>query len=178
MAVRKKAETIHLRVSTTSKACLEALASVWGKTATRVLEDLIAEAAEKVVADPDSAVDDQFSGEGWTLLKALRLAQVPEEPILKKLRTYFLADGALSQKDKFLVEAILWSPESFSGDTGIFLEAEGVITNPDEYRVFKVDLNAINRLMPSLEDYAEFRFKNKSVSPSYSEYMTMKERVL
>lgn len=175
MAVRKKAETIHLRVSATSKACLEGLANAMGKTATRVLEDLIAEAADSLQADADIAVDDRFSGRDWTLLKALQLAQIPDEPILKKLRTYFLADGALSPKDKFLVEAILWSPDSFSGDTDIFLESEGVIINPDDHRVFKVDLDAINRLMPSLEDYAEFRLKNKPVSPSYREYMGMIE---
>ncbi|HDS1803209.1 TPA: hypothetical protein QEM76_005984 [Pseudomonas putida] len=176
MAVRKKAETIHLRVSAISKACLEGLANAMGKTSTRVLEDLIAEAAESCVADADGAVDERFSGEDWTLLKALKLAQIPDEPILKKLRTYFLADRALSPKDKFLVEAILWSPDSFSGETDIFLESEGVIKNPDEYRVFKVDLNAINNMMPSLEDYAEFRFKNKLVSPSYREYMMMVEK--
>lgn len=178
MAVRKKAETIHLRVSATSKACLEGLANARGTTSTRVLEDLIAEAARSCVAYVDGAVDDRFSGENWTLLKALQLAQIPEEPILKKLRTYFLADRALSPKDSFLVEAILWSPDSFSGETDIFLESERVITNPDEHRIFKVDLDAIRRLMPSLEDYAEFRLKNKQVSPSYREYTGMIEAKL
>ncbi|MBF8742165.1 hypothetical protein [Pseudomonas guariconensis] len=176
MAIRKKVETIHLRVSATSKACLEGLANVTGKTSTRVLEELIAEAAQSCLADADVCVDDRFSGEDWTLLEAVKLAQIADEPILKKLRTYFLADRALSRKDEFIVEAILWSPDSFSGDTDIFLESEGVITNPDQYTVSKVDLDAINQLMPSLEDYAEFRLKNKFVSPSYSEYMRMLEK--
>ncbi len=175
MAVRKKAETIHLRVSAISKACLEGLANTLTKTSTRVLEDLIAEAAEKIVAVADIAVDARFSGKDWTLLKALQLAQVPDEPILKKLRTYFLADGALSPKDKFLVEAILWSSDLFSGDTHIFLESEGVITNTDDRRIFKVDLGEISRQISLLEDYAEFRLKNKSVAPWYGDYIRMIE---
>ena len=177
MAVRKKVETIHLRVSANSKACLEGLANANKKTSTRVLEDLIAEAAaEFQVQGVDAAVDERFwSGGSWTLLKALQLAHVPDEPILKKLRTYFLAEEALSPKDYILVEAILWSSDFFSGDTDIFLESEGVITNPDEHRIFKVDLDAISRQMSSLEDYAEFRLKNKAVAPKYVDYLRMIE---
>lgn len=177
MAVRKKAETIHLRVSATSKACLEGLANAMGKTATRVLEDLIFEAASKFkVQEVDSDVDDRFwNGGDWRLLEALQLAHLPDEPILKKLRTYFLAGDALSPRDHMLVEAILWSRDVFSGDTEIFPKSEGVITNADKLRTFKVDLDAINRFMPALEDYAEFRLKNKSVSASFGEYLKMIE---
>jgi hypothetical protein len=177
MAVRKKVETIHLRVSSTSKACLEGLANAAGNTSTRVLEELIAEAATKLeIQGVDSAVDERLWVNGdWTLLKAMQLAQVPDDPILKKLRLYFLADEAVSLKDRYFVEAILWSSDLFSGDTDIFLDSERVITNADDHRIFKVDLDAINRQMSSLEDYAEFRFKNKSVSPSFREYMKMIE---
>lgn len=182
MTVRKKAETIHLRVSAASKACLEGLANVMSKTSTRVLEDLIAEAAERVRAHPDSVVDDRFTGEDWTLLKALDLAQTPEEPILKKLRTYFLADGALSPKDECIIEAILWSPKFF-GEKDVFLDSERVLKksvsqNSDDKRNLKVDLDEIVRNMPSLEAYAEFRMKNKSVAPKYAEYIAMVEAKL
>jgi len=180
MAVRKKVETIHLRVSATSKACLEGLANAMGKTSTRVLEDLIADAAAKFeVQGVDIAVDDRFgSGGDWTLLKALQLAHVPDEPILKKLRTYFLADEALSPKDYILIEAILWSPDVFAGDTDIFLDSEGVIKSADDRRAFKVDLDEISRQLSSLEDYAEFRLKNKSVAPGYGDYLRMIEAKL
>jgi hypothetical protein len=173
----KKVEAIHLRVSATSKACLEAVSNAMGKNSTRVVEDLVAEAAARFeIQGVDSAVADHFwSGGGWTLLKALQLAHVPNEPILKKLRTYFLADEALSRKDYVLMEAILWSPDMFSGETEIFLESEGVIENPDEHRAFKVDLDEINRQMPSLQDYAGFRLKNKQISPSYRDYLKMIE---
>ena len=178
MAVRKKAETIHLRVSAISKACLEGLGNAMGKTSTRVLEDLIAEAAAKfTIEGVDSTVDRRFwSGEDWTLLKALQLAHVPDDPILKKLRTYFLADEALSPKDYFLVQGILWSPDTFSGDTNIFLESEGILKktkNADDIRAFKVNLNEISRQMSSLEDFAEFRLKNKSVALRYEDYIRM-----
>ncbi len=177
MAVRKKAETIHLRVSATSKACLEGLANAMKKTSTRVLEDLIFEAAAKFkVQEVDVDVDDRvLNGGDWRLLEALQLAHLPDEQILKKLRTYFLAGEALSPKDYMLVEAILSSPDVFSGDTEIFPKSEGVIKYTSEYRVPKVDLNTINGLMPSLEDYAEFRIKNKSVSASFGEYLKMIE---
>lgn len=177
MAVRKKVETIHLRVSAISKACLEGLANANGKTSTRVLEELIAEAATKFeVQRTDSSVSERFWANGdWTLLKALQLAQVPDDPILKKMRTYFLADEALSPKDRFFVEAILWSPDLFSGDTDVFLDSEQVLTELDDPRLLKVDLDAINREMASLEDYAEFRQKNKSVTPKYKDYLKMIE---
>lgn len=175
MAVRKKAETIHLRVSATSKACLEGLANAMKKTSTRVLEDLIFEAASKFkVQEIDRDVSDEIlNGGDWRLLEALQLAHLPDEPILKKLRTYFLAGDALSPKDHMLLEAILWSPDVFSGDTDIFPKSEGVIKYAGEYRVPKIDLDTINRLMPSLEDYAEFRIKNKSISASFGEYLRM-----
>lgn len=180
MVVRKKAETIHLRVSATSKACLEGLAIATGKTSTRVLEDLIVEAAAKCrVEGVDVAVDDRFwSGEDWTLLKALELAHSTGDAVLGKLRTYFLADEALSRKDRFLIEAILWSPDIFLGDTPIFTEAEGVITNQDSHRVFNVDLYSINQNMSRLEEYADFRVKNREISLGYLDYIRMVEAKL
>jgi hypothetical protein len=180
MAVRKKVETIHLRVSAISKACLEGLANAVGKTSTRVLEDLIAEAAAKFeIQDVDSSVDDRFWGNGdWTLLEAMQLAHVSDDPVLRKMRLYFLADEAMSQKDRFLVGAILWSPDLFSGDTDIFLDSEQVLTEEDDPRLLKVDLDKINRQMSSLEDYAEFRVKNKSVAPKYTDYLKMIEAEL
>lgn len=178
MAIRKKSETIHLRVSSISKACLEGLGNAMGKTSTRVLEDLIAEAAAKFkIEGVDDAVDHRYwLGGDWTLLKALQLAHVPDDPILKKLRTFFLADEALSPKDYILVEGILWSPDTFSGDTEIFLESEGVLKieeNPDDIRAYKVDLNEISRQMPLLEDFAEFRLKNKLGVLRYEDYVRM-----
>lgn len=173
----KKVEAIHLRVSATSKACLEAVSNALGKNSTRVIEDLVAEAAAKVkVEGVDAAVADHFwSGGDWTLLKALQLAHVPAHPILRKLRMYFLAEEALSRKDYVLAEAILWTPDMFSGETDIFLESEGVIENPDEHRLYSVDLDEINRQLPLLEDYAAFRLKNKQISPSYRAYLGMVE---
>jgi hypothetical protein len=173
----KKVEAIHLRVSATSKARLEALSNALGKNSTRVVEDLVAEAAARFeIMGVDGAVADHLWLSGtWNLLEALQLAHVPNEPILKKLRTWFLAVQALSQKDRVLTETILRSPEIFSGETEIFLESEGVIENPDERRTFKVDLDEINRQMPSLQDYAAFRLKNKQISPSYRDYLKMIE---
>lgn len=177
MAIRKKPETIHLRVSSISKACLEGLANATGGTATRVLEDLIAEASKKLaIQDVDSAVDDKFwLNAHWSLLDAMQLASVPESPIHRKLRTYFLAEEALSKKDIFLLEAILWSPQIFSGETEIFAQEEKVINKVDEFRAFKVNLDEIQRQLPCLEEYAEFRLKNKTVSPKYEEYLKMRE---
>lgn len=177
MAVRKKVETIHLRVSATSKACLEGLANAMKKTSTRVLEDLIFEAAAKFkVQEIDRDVGEHIlNGGDWRLLEALQLAHLPDEPILKKLRTYFLAGDALSPKDHMLVEAILWSPDIFSGNTDIFAKSEGVIEYTSEYRIPKIDLETISRMMPSLDGYAEFRIKNKSVSASFGEYLRMIE---
>lgn len=177
MVVRKKAETIHLRVSATSKACLEGLASAMRKTSTRVLEDLIVEAAANCrVEGVDGSVDDSlWSGGDWTLLKALELAHSPDDVVLRKLRTYFLADEALSRKDQVIIEAILWSPDIFSGETAIFTEAEGVIKNPDNKRALSVDLELIGENMSRLEEYAEFRVRNTGIAPKYADYIRMVE---
>jgi hypothetical protein len=173
----KKVEAIHLRVSATSKAYLEGVANAMGKNSTRVVEDLVVAAASNLlITGVDSAVDDGLTSDGeWTLLKALQLAHVPDEPLLTKIRTSFVADEALSPKDQILVDAILWSPKFFSGETEIFKESENILINLDEYRIFKIDLEAVRAHLSSLESYAAFRIKNRQISPSYTEYLSMVE---
>jgi hypothetical protein len=171
----KKVEAIHLRVSATSKAYLEGVANAMGKTSTRVVEDLVvAAAANLIITGVDSAVTSGLpSGSEWTLLKALQLAYIPGEPLLSKIRTYFLADEALTGKDRMFVEAILWSPEFFSGETEIFRESEQILTHPDKHRLYKVNLDAVREQSTSLNSYAGFRVKNKQMSLSYTEYLKM-----
>lgn len=171
----KKVEAIHLRVSATSKAYLEGVANAMGKTSTRVVEDLvIAAAANLIITGIDDAVMDGPASDGeWTLLKALTLAHIPGEPLLSKVRTYFLADEALTRKDRIFVEAILWSPEFFSGETEIFRKSENILTKPDGHRLFKVNLDAVREHISSLDSYAAFRVKNEQIAPSYKEYLKM-----
>lgn len=178
MAVKgKKSEAIHLRVSADSKGHLEILANGYGKNSTRIVEDLLVQAVEGFkIREMDFAVDDQlWSGGDWTLLKAFELANATENPMLRKLRLYFLAEEGLSPKDRFVCFAILWSAGVFSGSTAIFQKSENVITNPDKHRIFSVNLDSIESKMSSLEDYADFRLKNKLVSPSYLEFLRMIE---
>ncbi|WP_249671631.1 hypothetical protein [Pseudomonas abieticivorans] len=178
MAVKgKKSEAIHLRVSADSKGHLEVLANATGKNSTQTVENLLVQAVESVkILEMDFAVDDRlWSGGDWTLLKAFQLANVAEDPMLRKLRMYFLAEEGLSPKDRFVCFAILWSAGIFSGSTAIFQKSENVITNPDKHRIFSVDLDSIGSKRSSLEDYAEFRLKNKLVSPSYMEFLRMIE---
>lgn len=176
MAIRKRSETIHLRVGTISKACLEGLANATGRTATRVIEDLITEAASKYQAmDVDSDVDDEYWSKGeWSLLSALELALVPDQPMLTKLRIYFLAGEALSPKERIIAGAIVLSPHLFSGATDIFNESERV-QNKNPKRTVRVNMDEIARQTPILEDYAEFRVRNKLVALKYEDYLKMIE---
>ncbi|MGO2704701.1 hypothetical protein [Pseudomonas helleri] len=176
MAVRKKAETIHLRVSSTSKSCLEGLANAMDKTSTLLIEEWIAQAAEAhPVLEVDMSIDKRYwSDDGWwTISKAIALIQQSEEPVLRMLRAYFVAAETLSKKDKLIAGAIMANPERFSGETDIFLESEKVITNPEPGRMLKIDLHKVNEEMSSLEMYADFSLKNKALRSNYKNYLKM-----
>lgn len=175
MAIRKKSETIHVRVKPTSKALLEGLANVGGKTSTQVIEDLIAEAAERTVIDD---VEDMIShraleGGELRLKKALLAAHYPDDPILTKLRTYYIVGEALSARDNTIAATILAYPKIFSGETAIFSMSDKIINKESLPDIPKINLEEISRRMASLEEFAIFIEKNPKRNSNYSAFLTM-----
>lgn len=175
MAVRKKSETIHLRVKPISKALLEGLANSSGKTSTQIIEDLITEAAEKfVIDDLEERINTDVLDNGQLTLKAaLESAHCPDEPVLTKLRTYYIAGDALSPRDKKVVSAILQSKEFFAGETEIFSVEDEIIRSDRISDTPKIDLNEISKRMPSLEEFAVFREKNANFKSTYEAFLKM-----
>lgn len=175
MAVRKKSETIHLRVKPISKALLEGLANSTGKTSTQVIEDLITSAAEEfVITDVEAMIDEDTLEDGLLNLKAALIsAHYPDEPILTKLRTYYIAGDALSVRDKIIASTILKYKSYFSGNTSIFSVSDGFINRDHLSDIPKIDLNEISRRMPSLEEFAAFREKNPNWTSSYESFLKM-----
>lgn len=175
MAVRKKSETIHLRVKPISKAFLEGLANSTGKTSTQIIEDLITEAAEKfIIEDVEDRINLDALEDGHLSLKAALIsAHCPDEPILTKLRTYYIAENALSARDRTIASTIIRSKEFFHGKSEIF-SVEDEIINPDRIcDTPKIDLNEISKRMSSLEEYAVFREKNPNWKSSYEAFLKM-----
>lgn len=177
MAVRKKSETIHLRVQPLSKLLLEGLANAANTTSTRIIEDLILEAAkEDEVVDIDEIIDDRFLKNGkLSLIDALTAAYHSEEPILTKLRTYYLAGDALSYRENVIARTILYHPEFFSGDQEIFSAKEKIIKEECFHEIPRINLERIAESMSSLESFAAFKEKNPKLKTKYSEFLKMAE---
>jgi|GEM_PF-3045990 len=175
MAVRKKSETIHLRVKPISKALLEGLANSTGKTSTQIIENLITEAAAKhVIEDTEDFINTRSLSDGRLDLEtALESAHVDHDLVLTKLRTFYIAKEALSSRDKIIASTIINSNNLFSGNSEIF-SIEDEIVNPDFIsKTPKLDLNEIARRMPSLEEFAVFREKNPNWRSTYDAFLKM-----
>ncbi|MGR0171323.1 hypothetical protein [Pseudomonas aeruginosa] len=177
MAVRKKSETIHLRVQPLSKLLLEGLANAAKTTSTSIIENLILEAAQKAeVVDVDDMIDDRLLRNGkLSLTDALTAAYHPDEPILTKLRTYYLADTALGYRESLISSTILHLPEFFSGDQEIFSAKEKIIKKEYFHEVPRVSLEKIEESMGSLESFAAFKEKNPKLKTKYSDFLKMTE---
>lgn len=179
MAVRKKSETIHLRVNPISKALLEGLANINGKTATQIIEDLITEAAEKTImneVEVDEYINEAaFQNKIIDLKSALFAVQHPSEPIITKLRTYFIALETLSSRDRTITRTILQHPQLFGGKTKIFKSVENLIVKKYINEIPDVDLKKIADRMDSLESYSVFKEKKPSWKSTYEMFLAMTE---
>ncbi|MBS9723813.1 hypothetical protein [Stutzerimonas stutzeri] len=175
MAVRKKSETIHLRVRPFSKALLEGLANSTGKTSTQLIEELITEAASKfsIEAIPE-LINIAVLRDGQLDLKTVvESAHVEHDAILTKLRTFYIAQSSLSLRDRIIASTIIDSPELFSGNSEIFAVEDEIVKPEFISSTPKLDLHEITRRMPSLEDFAAFREKNPGWKSTYKDFLKM-----
>jgi uncharacterized protein (DUF1778 family) len=177
MAVRKKSETIHLRVSPISKALLESLASLNHKTSTQIIEDLIAESAEKTILSEfrvDSYINRAaFENKTIDLKTLISAVQHPTEPVITKFRLYFIAPNALSSRDYVVYNTILLCSELFKGNTKIFESVENLMLKEFIGEVPDVDLAKINAHMESLDGFAAFKEKNPNLKSTYKIFLEM-----
>ena len=175
MAIRKKTETIHLRVEPITKAYLEALGNASGKTSTQVLEDLLKDAAAKFIVDGvGECVDcDALKNGNLDLKTAVDSALVDHDVILTKLRTFYIAKEALSTRDEIIADAIIASEELFFGQSEIFAIDEKIVKSDFVSKTPKLNLHEISRRMRSLEDFGAFREKNPNWRSTYQEFLKM-----
>jgi len=177
MAGRKKSETIHLRVSPISKALLEGLANVSGKTSTQIIEELITEAAEKtVLSDVYSCINTSaLPNSEMNVKNVVVAAQHPSEPILSKLRAHFIAWNTLSIRDQTITTTILTHPQFFAGKTKIFTKGEKIIQSGLYDAIPDVDLKEISKRMESLDSFSVFKEKNPNWKSTYEMFLSMTE---
>lgn len=174
MAVRKKSEAIHFRVSPMFKAYLEGAANAIGKTSTQMVEDSVTDVADKICIEiPNLEISPEFLEEDGSLQLrvALTAAYLPGEPILTKLRTAYIADIALSERDRIIAKTIFESPSHFSGKTRLFSASEEIIDKDFIPHLPALDLDKISRSMPSLEAYAAFKEKNPKLKMNYDAFL-------
>lgn len=175
MAVRKKSEALNFRVSPMFKTYLEGAANSLGKTSTQLVEDAVTDIADQIYIDPHILeISDEFlKGRPLSLRVALTAAYVPGEPILTKLRTAYIADLALSERDIAIASIIFNSPSHFSGKTRLFSASEGIISEDYISALPALDLDKISKKMPTLEAYAAFKEKNPKIKVSYDAFLEM-----
>lgn len=176
MAVRKKSEALNFRVSPMFKAYLEGAANAIGKTSTQMVEDAVTDVADKISIEmPDLEINPDFLEEDGSLRLrvALTAAYIPGEPILTKLRTAYIAEIALSARDRIIAKTIFESPGYFAGETRIFSVSDGVIAEEYIPHCPAVDLEMVSKRMPSLEAYAAFKEKNSKIKMSYESFLEM-----
>lgn len=175
MAVRKKSEALNFRVSPMFKTYLEGAANAMGKTSTQLVEDAVTDIADQIYIDPHilEISDQLLKSRPLSLRVALTAAYVPGEPILTKLRTAYIADVALSERDIVIANTIFNSPSHFSGKTRLFSASEEIIDKDYIPHLPALDLDKISRSMPSLEAYAAFKEKNPKLKMSYDAFLEM-----
>lgn len=173
MAVRKKSEIIHLRVDPVCKLLLEGMANVEQITATRVIERLITQAAGKIaIEEVDYVIDASVLNNGTLTLKdAIEMAFNSREPLLTKLRLYYLAYEVLTFRDKEITAAIILNHDLFGGQEDIFAAVEEMINEEGLSVIPRISLEKIRSHMDSLESFAEFKEKNQTLRVSYKEYL-------
>jgi uncharacterized protein (DUF1778 family) len=176
MAVRKKSDSINFRVSPMFKAYLEGAANAIGKTSTQMVEDSVTDVADKICIDmPYLEINPDFLAKDGSLQLrvALEAAYFPGEPVLTKLRTYYIADIALNARDKIISRTIIESTNCFAGETKIFSVSDRIIAKVYIPHYPTIDLDRISKSMPSLEAFAAFREKNSKIKLSYEAFLEM-----
>lgn len=175
MAIRKKSETIHLRVDPISKALLEGLANFGATTSTQIIQDLISEAADRaVISDVEDMIDDSILEAGELRLKtALLAAQYPGNATLTKLRTYYIAHEALNSRDATIASTILNSKNIFTGETPIFSTSDQFIKKEVLHQLPKINLEEVSKRTASLEEFALFVEKNPKRTSNYTAFLAM-----
>lgn len=178
---RKKTETISLRVNPVAKHLLEGMSAFQGKTATEIVEDLIADAAMRVQVDKLGDVVADFRDVVMDLYTIVHALYVENDPILTKLRIFFVAPTLVTERDKVIISTILDSIETFEGDDQLFdikdessrkqhsnLEVANSSSTP------RVDLEKIRANWEFLEEYVLFRTKNKNLNLSFPAFLSMR----
>lgn len=178
MAVRKKTETINLRVSSVSKSLLEGMSNFLGKTATQVVEDLLAVAAKDVeLRKLGEIVDaDRLDNQSLDLPAVVAASHVDDDPILTKLRTFYIAPCLVSARDKLVISTILESIDMFSGKDELFFEEDIPLKSNFRSLTPMLNLGKVNSDWPILEEFILFRSKNKNLNSSFPAFLKLTGR--
>lgn len=181
---RKKTETISLRVNPIAKNLLEGISASEGKTATEIVEKLIADAAKQMLVDKLGVA----AGPGFTDIHDMDLytvicsAYVENDPVLTKLRIFYLAPELVTDRDKSIISTILDSPDIFAGKDPIYNVEDRSSTESQAYNIFvkqgipELDLKRIRDGWESLEEYVIFKSKNKNLNSSFAAYLKLTGR--
>jgi hypothetical protein len=181
---RKKTETISLRVNPLAKNLLEGISAFRGETATEIVEKLITDAAKQMLVDKLGAA----AGPGFTHIHDMDLytvicsAYVENDPVLTRLRIFYLAPELVTDRDKSIISTILDSPDIFSGKDLIYNVEDPSSTESQAYNKFvkqeipELDLKSIRDRWESLEEYVLFKSKNKNLNSSFAAYLKLTGR--
>ncbi|WP_278438930.1 hypothetical protein [Pseudomonas oryzihabitans] len=174
MAKRKRSETLSLRVSTEVKRQIEALAAFHGTSATGLLEGLVKDEAIKAVLIPEEEVRDLFeAGQRISIDRALQVSD-HEYPEIARLRLYFIAPDALSEKDLRISSTIVDNLEIFGGETPIFEEfVVDEILRAKLGRRAAVSLEKIRQMEAVLEEWHSFHVRNKGWKSDFRFFLEM-----
>lgn len=176
MAIRKKSETIHLRVSPQSKLFLEGLANATKRTSTQVIEDLLADAAKNLVVENEGSIAlGAYDEEELDLQTATSLAYVEGQPLLTKLRIWHLTPKLLTLLDYRIISAIVINRQYFEGEVTVFPEQQKLFTAELGLAIEAVDIAKIESHWSILEAYVRFRDDNPKWKPDFLSFVKMAE---
>ena len=174
MAKRKRSETLSLRVEADIKRQIEALAAFHGTSATSLLESFVKEASAEAIVIPGEEVRSLF-GEGRriSITEALSVAD-HEEPEITRLRLYFIAPKALSEKELRICTTILNNLDIFAGETPVFDEAvaDQAVQEKLGSRL-SLNLKKIREMAPVLDEWHSFHLRNKGWKSDFRFFLEM-----
>lgn len=172
---QKRTEALSIRITPDLKYALSLLSNIYGLTISTIIENMLETALEHINIDRNIVYGEiKYNINGAINIKNILKLVVNPNPIITRLRLFYILPSGLTEKEKFISEAIVKSA-IFYGKQSIFKPKYSV----DNTEIPNIDLEKITEHEEMLSNYAEFMMHNSQrpdggIPINYETYLKLK----